>query len=706
MKASAAAPAAQSSSISFAKLFRWATQALSGIVGPFFLITFLSLMTNLVALYNAQLIANFTGQVQTALQDEDAREAPAPADAGPAPSAESPPPVEPGEKFSFLNTLLPNDYRVTAVLFAVTALLVIALGFANRVGTVWLNTQMLQRLQLRLHDRLIQLGPNYHSRHDMGENSAVIMQYTAAAQPMLRDVLAFPIVRGVSLVTAILLLFYNLNALREEGQDNLIYAVLAVLLIVLPVGGWWLSSRLRGAYAEVRERQSAISNTLVDSLTAPAEIQLMDAGPRRSATFRAKLSDFARAQLQAVIQGETANQFQAAVPTLLQIGLIIWAVFFLGGNAVQAVVGIYLFVPKVVQPIQEIIQFYSGLNTAWPNIEKVGTTLEEPLEVEDKGQKTAAELPSHDLALNDLTFRPLPDLTVLDHVTFSFPRDKITALVGLSGSGKSTILKLVSRLFDPHGGKVTVGGVDIRDLSLSSLRSIIASVSQFPLFIEADVRENFQLAVPNATDQAMEAACRAADIWPTLEKLSPSDPLAAPVPRTAGKAGLSGGERRRLAIARAILADPRILLLDEPVAGVDAISVKKIAEGLRQAAPGRTVLLVEHDMDLIASLADMVCCLEGGRITDVGTPAELAARPSLFKRLLETRRAYGDQAEIEVTDTVPVRRVEVPGGGKEGNGGARRAQAQGTAQPQGGPQLPPGVKPPVGGPRPARPVGG
>jgi ATP-binding cassette subfamily B protein len=472
---------------------------------------------------------------------------------------------------------------------------------------------------------------------------------------MLRDVLAFPFVRAVSLLTAIVFLFYNLGKL--EGQDELVYALLAVVLVVLPIGGWLLSRRLRVAYGEVRERQSGLANTLVDSLTAPQEIQLMDAAERRSAVFAGRLRELAQAQVRAAVQSETANQFQAAVPTILQAALILWAVFFVEGNAVQAVIGIYLFVPKVVQPIQEIIQFYGGLNTAWPSIEKVDLILEEPLEVEDRGHKSADQLPGHELALEEVTFEPQPDRKVLDRVSFAFPQGKITALVGRSGSGKTTILRLVSRLFEPQGGRITIGGADIRDLRLSSLRSLIATVSQFPLFIEADVRENLRLGVPGATDAAMEAACRAADLWPSLERIAPNDPLGAPVPRVAGKSGLAGGERRRLAIARALLAEPKILLLDEPSTGIDAVSVGHIIDSIRRAAPGRTVILVDHDMDLVGALADQICCLEDGRFTDIGTPAELAARPTLFAKLAQARQAFAETA-FEVHGSVPVRPTE------------------------------------------------
>jgi ABC-type multidrug transport system fused ATPase/permease subunit len=660
VKGSIAPPAAQSA-LSPLKLFRWARAAIRGITAPFYLVVLLALVTNVMTQYNAQLIANFIGQAQREATTEEAVPALEKADA----SANGP--------VGFLDYVLPSDTRWTAVLFAVTAILVIALSFANRVGTVWINTLMLQKLQLRLHDKLIRLGPSYHARHDMGENSAVIMQYTAGAQPMLRDVLSFPFVRGVSLATAIIFLFYNLSELRS--QDDVLYALLAVLLIVLPVGGWWLSSRLRGAYGEVRERLAAVNNTLVDSLTAPQELQLMNAAPRRTGAFAAKLKDLAAAQLRAVIQGEKANQFQAAVPTILQVGLILWAVFVVGGDAVQAVVGIYLFVPRVVQPIQDMIQFYGSLNTAWPNIEKIGSILEQPFEIEDKGRKTARDLKGHDLALHDLTYRPTPERTVLDRISIAFPPDKVTALVGRSGSGKTTIFRLASRLFDPQEGRITVSGVDIRDIKLDELRSIIATVSQFPLFVEADIRENLRLAVPSATDAAMEAVCCAADLWAALERISPTDPLGTPVPRMAGKSGLAGGERRRLAIARALLSEPRILLLDEPSTGIDAVSVAKIVDTIRSAKVGRTVLLVDHDVDLVAALSDQICCLEDGRFTDIGSPAELAGRPSLFLKLSQAKKAYADTTEFEVHGSVPVRPAEVADHSKSVAGSPKQGMA-------------------------------
>lgn len=613
----------------FGKLLRWARESITGMTGPFVAVTALSVFTSLLSQYNAQLIANFISQTQSGGR-------PQPATTG---------------GFNLLETLLPSDARWIAILFAITGIALIGLAFANRVSSVWISSQMAKRLQLRLHDKLLAMGPAYHGKHDMGENTALVTQFANAAHPVFRDVLSFPFDRGVALLGAVAFLFYNLSGLESQ---NVAYVLLAILLVLLPAGSVWLSGKLRMAFGEVRDQQTALNNALVDSLTAPQEVQLMAAGPQRASAFQGRLNALGLAQIRAAVRNEFSGQFQSAVPTLLQIGLILWAVFAAGPGAAAAVIGIYLFVPRIVQPIQELLSFYTRLNSTWPQVERVGELLDAKPEVSDSGSRAASDLASFDLKLESLTFKP-EERTIIDDLTYAFEPGKITALVGRSGSGKTTIFRMIARLFDPTSGKVTIGGVDVRDLKLAALRRLSATVSQFPLFVEGTVRDNLRLGSAAATDEDMKRVCLEADIWEALMRISPADPLAAPVPRLAGKTGLAGGERRRLSIARTLLADSPILLLDEPSTGIDALSVTKIIDVLR-AKPGRTILIIDHDVDLIRAMADVVCCLDGGKFVDVGSPEELMKRPTLFKSLVDSRQAYGaGGSEIEVVATVPVR---------------------------------------------------
>jgi ABC-type multidrug transport system fused ATPase/permease subunit len=193
---------------------------------------------------------------------------------------------------------------------------------------------------------------------------------------------------------------------------------------------------------------------------------------------------------------------------------------------------------------------------------------------------------------------------------------------------------------------VKIADRPIQTFGGSSLRETVAVVSQFPLFIADTVRANFQLVRDSATDAEIETAARSAGLWPALEKLSDS-PLDVVVPRTSGQ-GLSGGERRRLAVARVLLLRPKVLLLDEPTTGVDPMSIGTLLDTLRIACKGMTVVMVEHNLDVVSSLADQVCCMENGKFSDVGTPDELAGRPSLFKDLLAARERLTSTADMDL----------------------------------------------------------
>ena len=182
-------------------------------------------------------------------------------------------------------------------------------------------------------------------------------------------------------------------------------------------------------------------------------------------------------------------------------------------------------------------------------------------------------------------------------------------------------------------------GQDISAVTLASLRRHVAKVSQFPLFVADTIRTNFKLANDQATDAELEEVCRRTGLWEVLEKAAGphSHPLDYLLPRASGE-GLSGGQRRLLAVTRAFLLHPAILLLDEPTTGIDAIGRSQVAAVLREACRGLTVLLVDHDMEFISHFADWVCCLEHGKFDEVGSPDELAGRPGLFRDLLEASK--------------------------------------------------------------------
>jgi ATP-binding cassette, subfamily C, bacterial CydD len=207
------------------------------------------------------------------------------------------------------------------------------------------------------------------------------------------------------------------------------------------------------------------------------------------------------------------------------------------------------------------------------------------------------------------------------------------ALVGSSGAGKTTVLNLLLRSFDPQHGRLVIGGVDARHMPLAQLRSLFALVSQETYLFHATVAENLRLARPNADQAALEAATRAAHAHDFIMGLP------AGYDTVVGERGLrlSGGERQRLAIARALLKDAPILLLDEPTSSVDAEHEELIQEAIRRLAQGRTTIVVAHRLSTVAD-ADRIVVLEDGRVVESGRHAELLVAGGPYARLIAAQQ--------------------------------------------------------------------
>ena len=425
---------------------------------------------------------------------------------------------------------------------------------------------------------------------------------------------------------------------------------LAIVVIAVPPLTWLLSGGQRQAYDAVRHAQAALASEFANSATTPTEVQLLGAETQRSRAFGRRLNALVAARIHAQSGLELSNQFQTAVPTLLQVGFLTYAAIAAaqsGGAAAGAILSIYYFVPKVIEPVEQIIQFFGGLDMLWMQATHMGAILDAPEESSVASARTSPEGDAA-IALENVELRFAgTQAPVLRDLTHMFPAGKISAVVGRSGSGKSTILSLMDGVRGPDSGSISIIGRPIASLDRALLRTMVAVVSQSPLFISDTVRANFQLARADASDAAIEQVARATGLWSALVRLGGDRALDVEVPRAAGR-GLSGGERRLLAVARVLLRQPKILLLDEPTTGVDQLSVGTLLDGLRRACAGLTVVMVEHNLDFVRSFADQVCCLQDGRFSDIGTPAELASRPSLFSELLAAREALTSTAHLDV----------------------------------------------------------
>jgi ABC-type multidrug transport system fused ATPase/permease subunit len=340
------------------------------------------------------------------------------------------------------------------------------------------------------------------------------------------------------------------------------------------------------------------------------------------------------------------------VPMVAQAAVLLFGATMVndGRLSVGAFVAFNLYLGMLVMPLRSLGMWIGQAQRATAAGERIFQVMDEPDEVADR--PGAVHLPSGagEVRFEGVSFQYLDGRPVLRDVDLFVPAGRTIALIGHTGSGKSTLTSLVPRFYDVTAGRVTVDGLDVRDLTLVSLRRAVGLISQDPFLFSVTVRENIAFGAGDLPQEAVEAVARAAQAHEFIERLPQG------YDTVIGERGitLSGGQRQRLAIARALAVDPRILVLDDATASVDASTEALIRIGLRGAMAGRTTFVIAHRLSTIA-LADEIVVLDHGRIAARGTHAELISTSPVYREiyehgLLERQFADAVEARAEIED--------------------------------------------------------
>ncbi|SDF72438.1 ABC transporter ATP-binding protein [Pseudonocardia oroxyli] len=409
-----------------------------------------------------------------------------------------------------------------------------------------------------------------------------------------------------------------------------------ISLVMLPLAAYITSRTRRSLFPatwSAQQRAADVAQQVEETVTGVRVVKGFGQENREVATLEGLARRLFGERLRAARMTARLNPVLLALPTLGQVAVI-------GAGGYMAMTGsitlgtflaFTTYVAQLVGPARLVGSLVVSAQLARAGVERVYDLVDAESEVRDPAAPRA--LPEGPLAveLDGVRFGYEPGRPVLDGVSVRAEPGETLAIVGTAGSGKSTAAQLVPRFYDPWDGAVRIGGVDVRELRLHDLRSELGVVFEEAFLFSDTIRGNIAYGRPDATEEEIRTAAEAAQVASFVEALP------AGYETEVGERGLtlSGGQRQRIALARALLTDPRVLVLDDATSAVDTATEAAIHEALHTLVRGRTTILVAHRRSTIA-LADRVAVLDGGRLVDVGTEAELQRRCPLFRELLAT----------------------------------------------------------------------
>lgn len=491
------------------------------------------------------------------------------------------------------------------------------LEYANTYNVVYDESA---RKRVNLAEKLRQLPLSFFGKRDLSDLTSAVMKDCADHERMFSHVM--PQLFGLSastLVVAVGLFFFDWRL----ALAALWPIPVAVLLLVC-------TARLQQRAGSSRNAANlALADSIQEYLECAREIRATNQGPAFFGAVSGRIEDFERAKIKAeLVTGVSVSSAQAFLKLGTATTVLAGALLIASGQVDFMVYFCFLLVvTRVYDPINLVLQTAAELLDLRLNVKRLQAIEAEPAQT---GARTF-EPAGHDLAFEQVTFAYGDGQRVLEDVTFTAREGEVTALVGPSGGGKSTCAKLAARFWDACEGTVRLGGVDVAGVDPETLLADYAEVFQDVVLFDDTVMGNIRLGRADATDAEVLAAARAANCDEFVKRMERG------YDTMIGENGsrLSGGERQRISIARAILKDAPVVLLDEATASLDVENETQVQQALSRLLAGKTVLVIAHRMRTVAN-ADKIVVLKEGRVVEQGAPAELMAREGgLFRRMVD-----------------------------------------------------------------------
>jgi ATP-binding cassette subfamily B protein len=547
----------------------------------------------------------------------------------------------------FLSVWLDNTTlsRVHILYGACAATLLIALStglltyaYTRSLGIV--GQRFVFDLRCRLFAHMQQLSLRFHDTQRRGDLITRLTSDIQAIQDLVSNGL---IVLGSNafLLIGMLILMFWLN-----------WQFAFVALAVAPLLFWTVfryTHRIKVAAREARVSTGLLASLAQETLASIRIVQGLAQEEQQNDRFQAQSESSLRSYLEGV-------RYQARVAPLVDVfaavglALVMWfgATHVIEGHLTTGdMVVFFAYVTNLYSPMKALSRLSFITSKASVGAERIADIMGVSSEVKDRqGAREVSQLKG-EIEFRDVSFEYQPGQSVLSRINLRIAPGEKIAIVGATGAGKSTLISLVPRLYDPSSGTVSIDAEDIRNYSVQSLRAQISLVLQDSLLFSGTIRENIAFGRPDASDQEIVAAAVVANAAEFIDVLPDSyETLVAE-----GGTTLSGGQKQRIAIARAILRGSPILILDEPTSGLDAASERTVIDALERAARGRTTLLIAHRLTTVR-LADRIIVLDKGRIVEEGPHQELLSRRGKYAHLYSLQLAIQKEAILTLADGI------------------------------------------------------